>query len=248
MLVYRPIKTNILSQGFGENRACVYPGTWKVVGKYGNVCPGNSVEFYPTIGLDGHNGFDLITILNEGVYFNVIADTTWRTEGEVDSAGGVVLNVYSNSPVAVPEPEGTVARQEWEKNDGKLYVRFIYVHAKFNVDRPDKTVTPGAHIQVSDSSGASSGNHVHFGMKFVDKDGTTLDYSNGYRGYIDPSPYYHNQFILDALTERAFLEAQVGTIAELERQISVANTAFKESLQQKLQRVFLSIRHFFNVR
>lgn len=246
MLIYRPVKTNILTQGFGANLACVYPGTYKVVGKYGNTCPGNSVEFYPTIGLDGHNGYDLATVDKENVYFNVVADTKWRTTSEVDTAGGIVLNVFSIDPIKVPEPEGEIARDLWGKQGGKLHVRFIYVHAKQNIDRPDKAVTPGAHIQVADSTGASGGNHVHFGFKYVDMNGDSLDRTNGYMGYVDPTPFYRNQFILDALTEKAFLEAQIGSLAELHRQLEAAKAGFKESISQKIQRILLIIRVFFN--
>lgn len=246
MLIYRPIKTNILSQGFGENKACVYPNTWKIVGKYGNTCPSGSIPFYPTIGLKGHNGYDLVTIPNEDVYFNVVADTKWRTTEEVDSAGGIVLNVFNDSPVEVPEPQGKEAKADWEANDGKSYFRFIYVHAKQNIDRPNETVTPGAYIQVADSSGASGGNHVHFGMKYVDRAGNTLDGDNGYRGYVDPSPFYRNTFILDALKEASFLEGQTNSLKELHRQLELASMGQKESLLQQIQRLLISIRAFFN--
>jgi hypothetical protein len=250
MLIYRPVKTNILSQGFGENLACSVLGSWppRIVGKYGNTCPAGSTEFYPTIGLKGHNGYDLVTITDENVFFNVIASTAWRTSGEEDSAGGIVMNVFSESPIEVPEPEGAEAKEEWEKNEGKLYVRFIYVHAKMNVPRPDKTVTPGAHLQVADSSGASGGNHVHFGMKYVTKDGTPIDRHNGYRGYIDPTPFYRDSFILDAMVDDAFLEGQVGSLEDLHRQLSTANLGQKETIYQHIERILLTIRRFFNRR
>lgn len=250
MLIYRPVKTNILTQGFGENLACTYLGSWppRIVGKYGNTCPAGSTEFYPTIGLDGHNGFDLATIKDEGVYFNVIADTTWRSTSEADSAGGIVLNVYSNTPIEVPEPEGQIAKDLWSKQGGKLHVRFIYVHAKQNIDRPEETLSPGAHIQIADSSGASGGNHVHFGMKYVNMDGVTLDYSNGFRGYVDPSPFYRNQFILDAMVEKTFLETQVGELVTLDRQLSTASIGQKETILQGIERILLTIRRFFNRR
>jgi len=248
MLIFRPIKTNALTQGFGQNLACVYPGTYKIVGKYGNVCPTGSIPFYPTIGLDGHNGFDLATIKDEGVFFNVIADTKWRTTEQIDSAGGITLNVYSVEPIKVPKPDGPIARATWAAGGEKLHVRFIYVHAKQNIDRPDGTVTPGAHIQVSDSSGASGGNHVHFGMKYVTKDGMTLDYSNGYRGYVDPTPFYRNTFILDAMIDDAFLKAQIGSITELHRQLDVAALGNKESIVQHIERILLTVRRFFNRR
>jgi hypothetical protein len=250
MLIYRPVRSNLLTQGFGENLACSVIGSWppKIIGKYGSVCPVGSTDFYPTIGLDGHNGYDWATVKEEGVYFNIIADTKWRIVEEVDSAGGIVFSAYSESPVKVPEPEGALAKEHWDKNEGKLYVRFIYVHAKANIFNNDSILGPGAHIQVANSSGASGGNHVHFGMKYVTKEGITLDYSNGYRGYVDPSPFYRNQFILDALTEKAFLEGQMGSLVELHRQLEVAQLGFTESITQKIERILLTIKLFFNKR
>jgi murein DD-endopeptidase MepM/ murein hydrolase activator NlpD len=78
-------------------------------------------------------------------------------------------------------------------------VKFRFWHAKKNLTRERDPVTAGMQIQDADSTGASGGDHVHWSMKFVDENGSTMDQDNGYYGAVDFTDWYENTFILKAL-------------------------------------------------
>jgi hypothetical protein len=238
--IYRPVLTNRRSQAFGEARACAYaPGgrvqrPFKIRDKTGKTCPVGYVDFYKSVlGQSGHNGEDWSTWYKEPVYFPVDAggETTWVGTTEIDGDGGIGCNVYSKRPITfdtLPPKTGPEARALWKINGGKLRVMFRFWHGQRNVDILD--VKFGSHIQYADSTGASSGNHLHFAMKFVDAKGRTLDKGNGYTGAVDHSVFMENKFVLHELKERvkrqqmetvivetAEIVAEIPTLPEQER-------------------------------
>ena len=58
----------------------------------------------------------------------------------------------------------------------------------------------GEIIGLSGTSGASSGIHNHIGLKFVDKDGVSLDLGNGFYGAVNYTSFYDDKFVLDAIS------------------------------------------------
>ena len=57
----------------------------------------------------------------------------------------------------------------------------------------------GDLLGLGDSTGLSTGDHLHFGLKPCNKDGVSSNEGNGYFGAIDPIPFYENIFVLDVL-------------------------------------------------
>ena len=191
--IYRALKSPWLGQKFGDSKACckwsitsnrpVMP--WVIVAKNSaGLCPPGYKSFYEEgLKQKGHNGQDWTAYFREPIYFNVVADTEWQVlERGEDLGYGKYLEIRSLSPVL----------------DGK-HVKFIYVHAHKNLAPVGSKVVAGQHIQEANSTGASSGHHLHFGMKFCDEDGNTLNGNNGYSGYIDPAPWTDGQSVTDFL-------------------------------------------------
>jgi len=171
--LYRPLVSNRVSQLFGANDACVTNHGAIVSTRHGD-CPANSKPFYKSLNMDGHSGIDFAGILGEEVYHNGMYDGWMRTE--IDSQGGIGVDVVSNTPVKLL--------------DGReVYVKIRHWHLKSTVGFEGKQVKFGQVIGLAGSTGASSGVHDHLGLKVCDKNGMALEKGNGYFGAIDPMPY-----------------------------------------------------------
>ena len=180
------MKTNRKTQDFDENRACIHPTTKKVVTRTGNTCPAGYTSLYSFYGMKGHNGTDWATWHGEPLYFGGSAKTKWYAKNEVDRVGGMGVDIVSDKPLI----------------DGKR-VKLRYWHLKVPAVWDGKEIKTGDLIGYSDSTGASSGDHLHEGLKLVDKNGNTIGKTNGYYGAIDPRPYMENTFVLDWLKVEA---------------------------------------------
>jgi len=217
MKVYRPIKTNIRGQGFGQNLACAKTGAdgkplspFKIVNAISDgVCPAGSVPFYPAIGMKGHNGVDNAAYRGEAVYFPVFVDgIEWEAASEVDRDGGIGVNVRSKQPVPLdhlpPQAVGSLnlGRKQWEKLGKKVHLKFKFWHLLSHTVYDKKPIKSGDLIGYSDSTGASGGDHLHWSMKICDETSWfSLDGDNGYTGALDFMDWYENVYVLDALAK-----------------------------------------------
>ena len=127
-------------------------------------------------GIKGHNGIDFYTGHGTPVY----ACHDGRAEYQVDPSGG----------------HGVVITSE-----DKTY-KTIYWHLCDPIEEPEfkspiadksKDLEMGDIIGYADNTGASTGDHLHFGMKFI-KNGETINKDNGYLGSVDPLPYFDNNY------------------------------------------------------
>lgn len=181
LIIHRPLRSKRISQHFGENKACRYP-SGQVVGKLSNgACPTNggvaSVDFYKTfLGMQGHNGIDLPCWEGEMIVHSGMFDGYMKTH--VDSAGGIGVDVISHKKFLIDGVETHVKLRFW--------------HLDATIGYDGKEVRYGQMIGLGGNTGASSGAHLHFGLKPCDKDGNPNDRYNGYYGAVDPSPYYNN--------------------------------------------------------
>lgn len=132
----------------------------------------NYVNFYQALGLKAHNGIDFKAFNG----FNLYASTS-----------GVVT-------IAGVQADGGIEVEIWDATQG---VKTIYYHLK-DINGSDgqplkvgQRVSAGEIIGHCDNTGKyTTGDHLHFGLKQVDSHGNTVNYDNGYRGAIDPSPYF----------------------------------------------------------
>lgn len=192
MIVYRPVKTNRLNQGWGENWPCAKKkedGTFDVVTTRTGTCPAGYEKFYPMIGLKGHNGYDHAAYHGEPLYFPVDSKMAggWWSKNASDLDGGLGIDVISRKKVIV--------------HGRRTHVKFRFWHLKEGIESDD--VKLGDLIGYCDNTGASSGDHLHWAMKPCYSDGKSKNKRNGYYGAEDFTPWYENTFVLDYLKVKA---------------------------------------------
>ncbi len=192
MKIYRPIKTNYITQGFGEEKAMVKvdingnpyrPFVVKSIPSSG--IPLGWAGFYTTIlRMKGHNGEDWMSWNGEPCYFPVFIDNIkWHAKNEIDSDGGIGIDIISDNKVIIGNNTG--------------YVKFRFWHLKESNVIDGQEVKFGDMIALCDSTGASSGHHLHWSMKWCDKDGVSLNKDNGFYGAVNFTEWFENIFVLD---------------------------------------------------
>lgn len=143
----------------------------------------NATDLYAKLGLKGHNGLDLRAPDGTPVYS---AHDGRVTYAGYDGAGGLTIVIRTE--------------QEFEGIDGKSsYWKTIFCHLKKDTLKVTggQQVKAGQIIALADNTGASTGSHLHFGLKPIyrgeeDWIWENADVNNGYRGAVDPTPYFDN--------------------------------------------------------
>lgn len=130
---------------------------------------GKYVDFYQNLGFKGHMGVD---------FFAKGGKVLATHNGKINRA---YFNQGAGNYVEIIDETGTFATG--------------YCHlASFNVKVGDK-VQIGQTIGVPDNTGVyTTGSHLHFEIKLLDKRGNVLNKDNGYNGCVDPSPYFANTY------------------------------------------------------
>lgn len=230
MKILRPVETAILTQAFGDSRACVKVDAqgratrpFKVIAKSGESCIAGYKDFYTTVlKMNGHNGTDHATYFKEPCHFPVEAETEWYAKSASDNDGGIGVDVFSKSRISFPElpkEAGAQARSEWKRFDGKMYVKFRFWHLHSYTVSKKEPVVQGQLIGYCDSTGASSGNHLHWSMKFVDEKDRTLDTDNGYQGAVDFSAWYEDGFVLTELERLRAIRETAQRAVEIAKEV-----------------------------
>lgn len=150
---------------------------------------GGNGEYYRANGIDidGHNGIDFLT--RRGQEVRAAHDGTVVYAG-VDNKEGWGVVIRTNEP-----------RQY---NNGEAYFKTIYWHLIPDIPvKVGQSVRVGDIIGFADSTGLSTGDHLHFGLKpqvMGENDWIwyNLEQSNGYLGAIDPYPYFNGYYAYDA--------------------------------------------------
>lgn len=125
---------------------------------------GMNPDMYERFGIKGHDGIDVRTPFNTEIYASHSGNVMY-IEKDINAGYGVVIH-----------------------DDSKTFKTY-YWHFKSWVVEKGQHVERGQLIGYADSTGYSTGHHLHWGLKRTDKKGNTLDYNNGYKGAIDPMPY-----------------------------------------------------------
>lgn len=188
--IYRPTDSARITQGWGENRACVRPnGT--VFGTP-NVCPPGSQSVYESMGMLGHSGVDIATWTGEEIYHAATFAGWWRSE--VDARGGIGVDVVSYEPLFFSGAVPAEIRDTANVVAGGFthFVKMRYWHLSQALGHERKHITVGSVIGLAGNTGVSSGPHLHFAPKWCLPDGRGVGNDNGYVGAFDPGPYYNH--------------------------------------------------------
>lgn len=136
---------------------------WPVDSRRVNQRFGENPDWYQKFGLPGHEGVDLQAPMEANVYA---------------AAGGRVVQADSG----MEHPYGLHVRLEHEVN-GRLF-QTIYAHLVEVFVVVGEVVALGQRIGLADSTGNSTGSHLHFGLKIRGEQ------TPGYPSeFVDPLPY-----------------------------------------------------------
>jgi murein DD-endopeptidase MepM/ murein hydrolase activator NlpD len=183
-----PVKPFRIAQHFGENIPCVrdfgLPSQSIIDGVNNYVCPVGYEKLYPKFGMSGHNGLDL----QAGVQ-NVYAATGGTVvEKQSVPARGLGIGIMTDTPVDLDA-------------HGTHYLKLRYWHLKTMYVEVGDKIVPGQLIGLSDNTGYSAGNHLHFEGQPMDVDAGGHPYltfnGNGIGAAIDIEPYFNGQYAQD---------------------------------------------------
>ncbi len=135
----------------------------------------NYVNFYQKLGMKGHNAIDL----------KAYEDTIYAPfDGIIKYAGK-----YSDGGI------GIEIVSDYKDKNGKFKAIDYHLKSVNGGIRKGQHVLGGQPMGISNNTGKyTTANHLHFGLKRCDNHGNTLNYNNGYRGAIDPTPYLQKGF------------------------------------------------------
>lgn len=130
----------------------------------------NFVDFYQKLGMKGHNGVDFRARSGCPVlasHHGIVAFSGTDGEG------------------------GTSVTLEFINEDSGY--KTVYYHLRSVNVATGEAVKEGDIIGFADNTGKyTTGDHLHFALKFI-KNGKVADYDNGYKGSVDPAPYFANK-------------------------------------------------------
>jgi murein DD-endopeptidase MepM/ murein hydrolase activator NlpD len=143
----------------------------------------NGLPIYKELGMSCHGGMDWACKIGEPIYYDCDIDG-YVLNTEIDSSGGLGVNIITESE------EGVLKHRYWHLKD-------------FFVKAGDK-ISMGECIGWGDSTGKSTGSHLHRDVKEMTKNLTTGKLNvkfpnNGTFGAIDFEQWFENKFVLDVV-------------------------------------------------
>ncbi len=203
--LYYPVKPFAVNQPFGGNIPCVInfgkPTQQIVDGMDDNLCPVGYDKLYSHWGMAGHNGTDLGAAEQE--VRAACAGTV--IEKQIVPARGLGIGILTDEEVFL---DGI----------GVTFVKIRYWHFKSFAPLLEvgDHVKEGDLLGISDNTGYSSGNHVHFEGQPMHKDEgghPILTYGDGtfsgvkvISGAVDMAPYFTGTYATDVQHDIAILQ------------------------------------------
>jgi len=178
--LYDPLTPFFVAQSFGNNIPCVKDfglPTQKIVdGADNNTCPVGYEKLYPKFGMSGHNGTDCRA--GEQTLYAACDGTV--IEKQTVPARGLGLGILTDQPKFLDAL-------------GEHFVKVRYWHLKTMYVEVGDKVTAGQPIGITDNTGYSSGNHLHWEGQAMDKDAGGHPYlafpTNGIGAAFDLEPF-----------------------------------------------------------
>lgn len=159
-------------------------------------------------GVIGHNGADFMAYHGQPVY----ASHDGIAYYEFDNGQGEGVVIKSNDKFDYNGEEVYMKSIYWHLADASLEPKLASPIYKAVGYKPDQTGVSQAGIPVkrgdligyADNTGASTGDHLHFGLKPMainESNGVwfNVEQKNGYNGAINPEPYFDGTFAQDTV-------------------------------------------------
>lgn len=135
---------------------------------------GGDKPTYSNFGLDGHDGIDMTGPIS-GILVPIHAPFDGIVT-DVGDQGKKGYGMYVRIRSAGPNKDGN-----WrECVFGHLSAKTVFKGDRVNLG--DAFATMG-------NTGFSFGAHLHWGLRFLDKNFSIINYGNGYFGYVNPLPW-----------------------------------------------------------
>jgi murein DD-endopeptidase MepM/ murein hydrolase activator NlpD len=195
--LYYPVRPHAVNQAFGANNPCVEhfgKRNQNVIPSHEDgTCPIGSEKLYPKFGMTGHNGIDLQA--DEQPVYAACDGTV--IEVQKVPARGLGIGILTDEPVQLNE-------------HGTHFAKLRYWHLKRIDVAVGQRVIEGDQIGITNNTGYSSGNHLHFELQPIDKDAGGHPYTafpnNGIGAAIDPAPFFCGIFAEVVGQKRPLLE------------------------------------------
>lgn len=202
--LYWPVTPVKFNQLFGEDRACLNEADQKTVifKETAAVCPVGYKSLYSM--MKGHNGIDFAAKRWQPVY---AAQSGRVDEVCTEIARGLGVGIRTQAP------------------NGKWYRHRYWHFIAIDIENGDEVKT-GDLIGYADSTGYSSGDHLHFELKEVDINGRVLNQNNGYFGAVDPMPFFGKMSALE-------VKGAFSTIALIREKLATLSDAIADWLRKR---------------
>lgn len=133
---------------------------------------------YSQFGLKGHNGVDIAVPQGTPI---------------LCPNNGTITHVKNDVPANGKDDNGYGNYIRMEIIDSGKYYQWTFGHLLPNVEvHINQPVYRGELLAHVDTTGFSTGNHLHLGVRELTENGSVVNYDNGYLGYIDPMPFFEN--------------------------------------------------------
>lgn len=144
---------------------------------------GKNPQIYQQFGMTGHDGVDFAAPLGTPV---LAAHDGYIVECiERDTGYGLRIQIYY---------------EDTDYNWINIYGHFQKVNfpnVTYNLNDRGHFVKEGDVIGYVNSTGFSTGNHLHFGLRQLNKNNQILNYNNGTFGWIDSMPYFKDPSVME---------------------------------------------------
>jgi murein DD-endopeptidase MepM/ murein hydrolase activator NlpD len=137
---------------------------------------GENPQIYSRFGLKGHNGLDFVVPLKTPIL--AVSDGTIFKVNNNSDGYGIYVGQYSET---------------FDFDGRNVKTDIVYGHMLEAQVKEGDFVKAGQVIGLVDSTGFSTDNHLHLGVRLRDKNNNVIDYDNGYLGYFDPYPILENK-------------------------------------------------------
>jgi hypothetical protein len=204
--LYYPVKPLYMNQKFGSVAMLAY---YKANG----------------INITQHNGIDFATKHGQPIY----ATHDGMAYYEIDPGQGHGVVIRTNGQFDYEDGQAHFKTIYWHLCDPVKEPQFASPVLKATINSPIP-VKAGDVIGYADSTGVSTGDHLHFGVKPVGKGEPAntwynLEQNNGMYGAIDPNPYFNGLFAEDAQRHYFYNDMELGQtsndIKELQKRLKM---------------------------